>query len=162
MYALGLDPNTKETGWCLLKNNTYTSGVIVPSNKDLHPWEAMAIAVMWFIYDTPQLDRGHSRALDFIAVEGVYHDKNVQTTIKLSKLVGAISAYGLFEGVPSYVLPTATIDRSLGILGDRKRGNKNLGQMIIGKGKTEHEYDAWAVLHVGMGVHKENGWKEAG
>jgi Holliday junction resolvasome RuvABC endonuclease subunit len=155
MYALGLDPNTKQTGWCAIyMDGTYESGVIECPDSDMLPWEAMAREILIFISDN---------GYDFVAIEGVYQGKNPKVTLDMARLVGAIKVgCWLTDETIAYELPTATIDRALGILGDRKRGNRNLGEMIIGEGKTEHEYDAWAVLHVGMGVHKENGWKKAG
>lgn len=157
MYALGLDPNTRETGWCTISGDVYRSGVIThfkrAHEEGLQAWEIMAINIFEFMY---------MRYCDFVVIEDVYQGDNPQTTLKLAKLVGAIGAYCRFECIPCYYLSTATIDRSLGILGNRKLGTKHLGEMIIGRGKTQHEYDAWAALHAGMGVHKENSWKEAG
>lgn len=162
MYALGLDPNTKETGWVIVRtnfynNDLYESGVIAPTaeeDSDLRPWESMAIAVLFKVMNF--------MTYDFVAIEDVYQGDNPQTTIKLAKLVGAISSACLLDNVPCYHLSTASIDRSLGILGDRKRGTKALGELILGKGKTQHEYDAWAALMAGMGVHKTKTWEKAG
>jgi len=90
-----------------------------------------------------------------VALEGSHLDRNPRTYCELCQLIGAAKAPAfVIRSMDVYVLTTTEIDSALSIFGDRKRGIRIAADRSGFTGKTQHEYDAWAIYQAALGMRQ--------
>ena len=122
MNWCSLDPNTRHTGVVLWHDETPTLAYTLHA-----PNGSMTNDLLELIYTAEP---------EAVAVEDTYVGENMQTSIKLARLVGAIGGFCEWRGVPVYVLSTAEIDKATGIRMFRKESNLRLASRVRLRGRN--------------------------
>lgn len=144
MKFLGVDPGIANTGLAVveLEKHTYhlrrtqlitSTPKETESNRLLNIFEAV-----YEILNTKGLD------IDAVAIEKVFHNKNVTSSIKTGKAIGAVLCAAAQHDIPVIELTPQQVKNASGLSGKANKNNLlRAASHIFGKDiATHHEADA--------------------
>ena len=144
MLMLGVDPGIANTGLAVveLEQHTYhlrTTQLIKSTPKETESNRLLNIfEAVYEILNTKGLD------IDAVAIEKVFHNKNVTSSIKTGKVIGAVLCAAAQHNIPVIELTPQQVKKASGLSGKANKNNLlRSASHIFGKDiATHHEADA--------------------
>lgn len=144
MLILGIDPGIANTGLAVVTLQKYTyrlkhSELVTTSPKRPDGWRLLDISeAVNELLDTKGLD------FDAVAIERIYHNQNVSSSIKTAKAIGACMVAAAHNNIPVIELTPQQVKCASGL--SSKASKQNLicaaSRLFGTKIVTHHEADA--------------------
>jgi len=134
MYILGIDPGTRNLGYCVLKSNGVNNSLIEAGLIKI-PKNELQIQIIDVIEAIDQILKNHK--IDEVAIEDIFFAYNPKTVIKLAQFRGALSLKILQEVGYFYEYTPLQVKKAL-----------------TGNGKAKKEQVAFMVKRV-LNIKKE-------
>ena len=155
IYALGVDPGIANTGLAIITYDNFKFGLkdigIVKTDADLPETDRLGV-----IYNTIQRLLVTHPEVGIVAVEKVFHNKNVTSSISTGKVMGitALAAWNYscdyYEFTPQQVKKASGLDADA----DKVSLKKIAGKMFNTQFQTHHEADAVLCAIAGVLKHR--------
>jgi len=134
MYILGIDPGTRNLGYCVLKSNGVNNSLIEAGLIKI-PKNELQIQIIDVVEAIDQILKNHK--IDEVAIEDIFFAYNPKTVIKLAQFRGALSLKILQEVGYFYEYTPLQVKKAL-----------------TGNGKAKKEQVAFMVKRV-LNIKKE-------
>ena len=143
-YVLGCDPGIGNTGLAVVGSDGFKFSLgdvgIVTTDARLADKDRLYV-----IHDTVcSLLRDTVPTPSLVAIEKVFHNKNISSSITTGKVIGVVSLAAAQHGCEVMEFTPQQVKKASGLPGDTKKSqlSKVVGQMFKTKFETHHEADA--------------------